>query len=147
MKLCSKSVWDPKALKLVGNIDYRTAIPGLVDGEATEALVLMVVGMTGNWKHPIASVLQDKCTTAVQALLIKDCIGLLHTEGFQVLALVFDGTYTNQSTAKCLGCKMKVSEFQTWFQYPQKPESKIYVIFNACHIINVMRNLLGDYKS
>ena len=67
MKLHSEAVWDPKVQMFVGNIDYRTAIPELVDGEATEALVFMVVGMTGNWKHPIAYVIQDKCTTAVQA--------------------------------------------------------------------------------
>ena len=69
MKLCSEAVWDTKAQKFVGNINYGTAIPELVDGEATEALVFMVVGMTGNWKHPITFVLQDKCTTAVQAQL------------------------------------------------------------------------------
>ena len=147
MKLCSEAVWGPKAWKFVGNIDYGTAIPELVDGEATEALVFMVVGMTGNWKHPIVYVLQDKCTTGVQAQQIKDCIRLLHTEGFQVLAVVFNWTYTSQSTAKHLGFKMKVSEFHTWFQHPQKPESKIHVIFDACHMIQLMRNLLGDYKT
>ena len=48
MKLCSEAVWDPKAQKFVGNIDYGMAIPELVDGEATEALVFMVVEMTEN---------------------------------------------------------------------------------------------------
>ena len=71
MKLFSEAVWDPKARTFVGNIDYGTAIPELVDGEATEALVFMVVGMTRNCKHPTGYVLQYKCTTAVQAQLIN----------------------------------------------------------------------------
>ena len=63
-----------------------------------------------------------------------------------VRALVFDGCYTNQSTAKLLGCKMKVSDIQQWFSHPQMKNEKIHVIFDICHMIKVMRNLLGDYK-
>ena len=55
-----------------------------------------VVRMTGHWKHPITYILQDKCSAYVEAQLIKDCIGLLHTEGINVLAVVFDGTFKNQ---------------------------------------------------
>ena len=60
--------------------------------------------------------------------------------------MVFDGTYTNQATAIQLGCKAKVSELQTWFPHPHIPSFKIHVIFDACHMIKLMRNLLGDYK-
>ena len=52
----------------------------------------MVVGTPGHWKHPIAYVLQSKCSADVQACLITDSTGLLHSEGINVLALVFDGT-------------------------------------------------------
>ena len=99
----------PKIKSYVGTVDYGTAIPENEDELATEALVFMVVGMTGHWKHPIAYVLQNKCSAAVQTQLIRDCIGLLHGEGIDVL-VVFDGTFTNQQTAKMLGCKMTVGE-------------------------------------
>ena len=98
----------------------------------------MVVGTTGHWKHPIAYVLQNKCSADVQACLITDCISLLHSEGINVLAVVFDSTFTNQQTALQLGCKMKVSDIQTWFPHPQCSSSKIYVIFDACHMIKLM---------
>ena len=71
-------------------------IPEPEDTEATEALVFMVVGTTGHWKHPIAYVLQKKCSAYVQACLITDCFGLLHSEGINVLTVVFDVTFTNQ---------------------------------------------------
>ena len=90
--------------------------------------------------------LQDKCSAAVQTQLIKDCIGLLYQEGLNVVAVVFDGCYTNQSTARMLGCKMQVSDMKTWFAHPQAPSSRIYVIFDVCHLMKLMRNLLGDYK-
>ena len=65
MKLCSEAVWDPKALKFVGNIDYGTAIPELLMVKQQKLWFFLVVGMMGNWKHPFAYVLQDKCTTVV----------------------------------------------------------------------------------
>ena len=98
MKICSETIWDPKVWKFVDYTDHGT--PECADGEGTEALVFMVIRMTGDWKHPIAYVFWNKCSASVQVQLIKDCIGLLHFEGFQVLAIVFDGMYTNQDTAK-----------------------------------------------
>ena len=71
-----------KIPEVVGHIDYGAAIPECADGETTEAMVFMVVGLTGNWKHPIGYLLQDKWSASVQTQLIKDCIGLLHFEGF-----------------------------------------------------------------
>ena len=59
-------------------------------------------------------------------------------EGLNVLAVAFDGTFTNQNSAKKLGCKLKVSEFQTWFPHPQKESSKVHVIFDAYHMIKLM---------
>ena len=146
MALHKGTMWDPKTRQYVGTVDYGTALPEVPDSLATEALVFMVSGMSGHFKHPIAYVFQDKCTAAVQAQLIKDCISLLHEEGLNVLAVVFDGCPTNQSTAVNLGSKMKVSEIKTWFQHPQIPSSKIYVVFDVCHMIKLMRNLLGDYQ-
>ena len=73
-------------------------------------------------------------------------MGLLYQEGLNVVAVVFDGCYTNQSTARMLGCKMQVSDMKTWFAHPQAPSSRIYVIFDVCHLMKLMRNLLGDYK-
>ena len=107
----------------------------------------MVVGTIGHWKHPIAYVLQNKCSAEVQKQLILDCIGILHEQSIDVLAIVFDETYTNKLTARKLGCKMTVAEMKTWFAHPQKPSRKVHVVFDICHMIKLMRNLLGDYQT
>ena len=70
-------------------------MPEVTEDLATEALVFMISGISGHFKHPIAYVLQDKCSSAVQAQLIKDYICLLFKEGINVVAVVFDGCYTN----------------------------------------------------
>ena len=72
-------------------MNYCTAVPEACENPATEALVFLAVGLRGFWKHPIAYVLEDKCSAKVQAQLISDCISLLHTEGINVHGVVFDG--------------------------------------------------------
>ena len=116
------------------------------DDLATEALVFLIIGLKAHFKHPVAYFLQNKCSAAVQAQLIRDCISLLHDEGLCVHSLIFDGTYTNQFTAKQLGCSLTVNNFQSWFPHPSNTTDRIHVIFDACHMLKLMRNLLADYE-
>ena len=41
---------------------------------------------------------------------------------------------------------MKVSHIKPWFPHPKLSASKVYVIFDVCHMIKLIRNLLGDYR-
>ena len=145
MAIHKGACWDQKLHRYVGCIDYGITIPEANDTPATEALVFLAVGITGQWKHPIAYVLQDHCSALVQAQLIKDCISLLHEVSVNVRAVVLDGTYTNQSTAQHLGCRMQVSCLRTWFPHPQLAHEKVLIIFDACHMLKLMWNLLADY--
>ena len=70
MALHKGSTWDPKSKSYAGLVDYGTAKPEVEENLATEALVFMVAGVTGHWKHPVAYFLQDKCSANVQAQLI-----------------------------------------------------------------------------
>ena len=120
--LCTKAPGGiPKNGAMLGTIDYGTGLPEAEDELATEALVFMISSILGHWKHPIAYFLQKKKKISAEVFtqLIQDCIGLLHAECLNVLALVFDGTFGNQGTAVQLGCKMSVSDLQTWFPHPQ----------------------------
>ena len=42
---------------------------------------------------------------------------------------------------------MTVSERQTWFPHPERPSSKVHVVFDICNMIKLMQNPLGDYKT
>ena len=106
MSLYKGTWWDPKEWCYVGTVDYGTALPGAEDDLATEALVFILSNILGHWKRPIANFLQNKISADVLTQLIQDCIGLLHAEHLNVLALVFVGTFGNQSTAVQLSCKM-----------------------------------------
>ena len=41
---------------------------------------------------------------------------------------------------------MDLSNIQTWFPHPQIPNAKVHVIFDVCHMTELMQKLLGDQK-
>ena len=53
MTLHKGTVGDPTSRQYVGHVDYGTAVPEAPDELATKALVFLVVGKTGHFKHPI----------------------------------------------------------------------------------------------
>ena len=75
MDLHKGTWWDQKKRCYVGRVDYGTALPEAGDNLATEALVFMIGGITGHWKHPTGYFFKNKISASVQAQLIKDCIG------------------------------------------------------------------------
>ena len=48
---------DKKSESFVGLVGYSKAIPEPETSDPTGALVFMIFGMTGYWKHPLAYVL------------------------------------------------------------------------------------------
>ena len=136
--------WDQKKKWHTGRVDYVTALSEAGDNLTTKALVFMIGGVTGHWKHHIGYFLQNKIFASIQAQLIKDCIGLLHHEDLLVTALVFDGAFGKQSTATQLDCKKDLSNIQTWFPHLQIPNAKVHVIIDVCHMTKLMQTLLAD---
>ena len=54
MSLCKSSLHDLSQDSFAGLVDYGKAIPEPETTDATEALVFIIVGLTGHWRHPIA---------------------------------------------------------------------------------------------
>ena len=127
MAIRKETIWDDSKKKYVGNVDYGKALPEPCDNLASEALVFMLAGATGHWKHPIGYFLIDKISAKMQDIMIKVCLSNLMESGFLVHAVIFDGTYVNQYTATKLGCKFNVSEMKPWFSLPTYPDHKIYI--------------------
>lgn len=65
----------------------------------------------------------------------------------QVVAVVCDCLAANASVAKLLGCRVHEQSFEalkTFFPHPSNEEDIIFMIFDACHGLKLLRNLLGD---
>jgi len=63
----------------------------------------------------------------------------------EVISLTLDGTNEHFSTVNLLGANFKPNQLQTYF--PHLITSKnIYVIFDACYMLKLIRNTFGDWE-
>jgi hypothetical protein len=91
---------------------------------------------------PIAYFLTSKTNREIQAQLIKKAIILLFHENIIVKSVKFDGPAKNVATARKLGCN--INDLQGSFIHPCRPDLKVYVILDICHLLKLPRNALGD---
>lgn len=132
--------------KVYGHVDYGPEFV-LNDNskEAKNALVFMVVGLDSNWKLPIAYFLINGIASETSAVLIENTLVQLHEIGDEVVSLTLDGPNEHFATVQKLGAVFSENKIQPYFSHPitSKP---IYVIFDACHMLKLIRNAFGEGK-
>jgi len=135
-------VYDHKTKKNVGFVDFGN---GQTDTKkAKEAIVIMAVGLMGHWKVPLGYFLTAGITAETQAQLIQQAIGKLHDSDLRTIALVMDGHPVNQSMLNVLGASLNPANTISSFAHPCDPDQQIYVFFDACHLIKLVRTALHD---
>ena len=86
-----------KIEKMVSFIDLGAgSVDSDMQHEATEALVIMAVALTGHWKVTVGYLLIRGISSVVQVKLIQMVLIKLGQIGIRGLALVMDGHVTNQ---------------------------------------------------
>ena len=116
------------------------------DSIATNALVVMAVGLKMPWfhDHPIAYFLVDHFNAEMQAHIIKEAINLLTEAGLDIHGITFTGCAKNLSTARLPGCNL--NNLDGSFKHPSRPGKVLYIILDVCHMLKLARNCLGDIK-
>lgn len=117
---------------------------------ATEAVVIMLVGLKGYWKAPIAYFISKTLTPDTQKTLVEHVLNACHDRGLKVVCLTMDGHASNISMVTMLGCQLKITEqnhvLKTYFPHPSSGAA-VYVIMDACHMLKLSRNMLEAYRS
>ena len=136
--------WDAKKKSMIGFVDLGAG-PNDDDTqkEATEALVIMAVGITGHWKVSLGYFLIAGLGAKAQTQLVKQSIAKLYDVGIEAVALVMDGLSTNQSMATILGCSLNPDKIKANFPHPCYSQLHVAVIFDACHMLKLSRNALA----
>lgn len=114
---------------------------------ATDALVFMVVGLAAPWKMPFGYFLNAGLSGEVLKNLLLEAIRCIQECGLTVVAVVCDCLGANVAMAKLLGCRVHVASFEELepcFPDPQNTGASIHLLFDACHGLKLLRNLLGD---
>ena len=108
---------------------------------AKDALVMMVVALDGRWKLPIGYLLINGIDSATNSGLITDALIRLYEIDVEVVSVTLDGPTEHFSTMRSLGASFKLLDPKPFFLHPTT-QKKIYVIFDACHIL---KDSKGNY--
>lgn len=131
--------------KYCGYVDFGENFSNDNTTVAKEVLLFMFVCMNGAWKIPIGYFIANGVTAEQKCSLILQTISSLHEAGVKVSALTFDGTRTNLSAVKKLGCNLNPDSFQTYSMHPETKE-KIFIMLDSSHMVKLVRNSFGDLK-
>ena len=111
-------IYDQVNCKYAGFTDYGNLSVENGEEYASEALVFMLTGLKTYWKCPVG-----KCNSEIQTSLLKNCLSLATVHGLRVWSVTCDGTSTNLTMLKSLGCKF-TNSFETMvtkFKHPTLP--------------------------
>ena len=112
--------------------------------KAREALVFLIVALNSRWKIPVGYFLINGLSAESKANLIINCLSQIHNTGVIVKTLTFDGAATNMSAVNLLGAKLQWPDIKPFFLHPETKEN-VYIILDACHMLKLCRNTLGDW--
>ena len=147
MALRKETPYNHATKQYEGNVDLGGGISTEhPDTLASEALVPLVGGLSGAWKYPAGYFFVDKISAIVQTQLVKTGLQLLGEAGMRVHAVVCDGAYANQDTARRLGANLNVDGITGEFPHPLEGHDPVYFMLDTCHMLKLVRNMLATLK-
>ena len=146
MKIRKYMEYNPTTKSHVGFINYGDALDSDSETLATEAIVIMAVGVHGHWKLSLGYFLVNGITASEQEQLLVQTFQQLHESGVTALSLTLDGHQTNLSTIRKLGCSTDPDDLVHFFPHPVTGDA-VCVFIDACHALKLVRNQFFALKS
>lgn len=69
----------------------------------------------------------------------------MHEAGAILHSITFDGAHVNKSMCETLGANFHPEHLKPFIQHPVTKE-KIYLFFDSCHILKLVRNALAKIR-
>lgn len=138
-------------------LDYKKEFSGFInfgkvaeDSEtlpiATHVLVFLLNGITIPFNLPIAYYFITDLEGIDKAILMSSIVRNLTDIGVRVLTSTFDGNSANIVACEILGCSFDVENFNPKFKNVRDPLCSIHAIFDAPHMLKLIRNHLANKK-
>ena len=117
------------------------------DTVAKEALIFMLSSLRAHWKYPVGYVLIDGLDADSLSSLVTRALQLSFEHNMKVKTLTCDGTKTNFSAMKLMGCKIgKTAECIDGRFVFGKEKNVIQWTPDIVHMLKLARNALSDMK-
>jgi hypothetical protein len=142
--------YDSSLNKTIGYVDLGCFSAEDTEELAKEALVVMLVGLRGHWKLPVAYYFVCGVTASLQAGIIREIIVQCHSFGLRIVSVTCDGTNHNLKTVNILGATLLSAHneptMQPFFPHPSDAKLSVGVFLDPCHMFKLIRNLLHKYQ-
>ena len=143
MAIKKETPYNPTEGQIEGFVDLGEGIEyGDDDTIASEALIFMLKALRSHWKYPIGYVLIDKIDAETLKCLVEKVFNLAVASKIKIRCVTCDGTATNFSTMKKLGCKIGDNLDGTF----TRDGETCYFIPDMCHMLKLARNALDAYQ-
>ncbi|NWI94540.1 THAP9 transposase, partial [Pitta sordida] len=147
MSLQKQQEWDPETRRLTGFVDLGA---GILDADeaplASEAIILMAVGISSPWTAPLGYFLVSSTTGHLLAQLLRQAINKLNNIGIMVLAVTSGASARGAETARALGIRIDPERIRCTFQHPPGSAHRITYFFDVCHALQLIRNALQYFQ-
>ena len=104
----------------------------------------MVVAIDNSWKLPIGFFLIAHLNSEEKAHLVEMALKKLYDISVQTRSITCDGPATNFSTLKFWGASFDPDNLKYSIPHPSDKNLQVAIIFDACHMIKLVRNALCD---
>lgn len=111
---------------------------------ATNVIVIMLNALNMQLTMPIAFFFITTLIAEEKAILIATVLRALTDIGVRVVSMTSDGLQSNPATFEILGLNSEATNDISPFFRNQDTDEKIYVFYDAPHMIKLIRNCLGD---
>ena len=144
-------VWNTKAGKWDGAVDTGGLLQDLdKDGrvvQATKASGYVLVNINYGLKAPVAYYLNGSMNGEDKYKILKNLLTKLQEKNIEVYSLSFDGDSANLASCRKMGANFQYfnEKFAPYFQHP-KTLKTVYVFFDACHMLKLVRNVLKSKR-
>lgn len=144
MSIHKDKQWDANLGRYVGAVDF--GFDEVTSETASEAYVVMAVGLKGNWKVPLAYFMVNGLTATIIANIIKETLIRLHNISVIAVSVTFDGAANQIAAMELLGAKLTTgSSLRPHFPHPSDSSLIVVTILDVSHMIKLIRNALHAY--
>jgi len=115
---------------------------------ANEVLAFILVAINHRFKLPIAYYFTEKLNGHEKAKLLKTVLCALYEKNIDVISITFDGASSNIFMCEELDAHVKSTDIENitpYFAHPADKRKRIYIFYDACHMIKLVRNTIATY--
>lgn len=137
--------WSDVRKKFLGYVTYGDRDEPEDRSIASHAIVFLLSGIDQAFSIPVAYHFIKSLKKDEKKDLLIDVVTALTQIGITIVNITFDGLSTNFLVCKSLGACLDTNDLHPYFQNPVDGR-KIYIILDACHMLKLWRNSLGNLK-